>query len=83
MTATATIDEVVRSGPPVILSQRLPVTGSRWESRSPRRVPRRSSCDDVPGSLTVNEDERGMGPRSKLAHSEDEHSSYYVNHHVD
>ncbi|WP_432034547.1 hypothetical protein [Streptomyces antibioticus] len=41
------------------------------------------SDDDVLGSVTISEDDRGMGPLSKLAHSEEEHSFYYVNYHVD
>ncbi|MFE9968544.1 hypothetical protein [Streptomyces sp. NPDC005525] len=41
------------------------------------------SPDDVLGSVTISEDERGMGSLSKLAHSEEEHSFYYVNYHVD
>lgn len=41
------------------------------------------SPDDLLGSVTISEDEQGQGPVSKLAHSDEEHSYYYVNYHVD
>ncbi|OIJ63715.1 hypothetical protein [Streptomyces mangrovisoli] len=41
------------------------------------------SADDLLGSVTITEDEQGSGSLSKLAHSEEEHSYYYVEYHVD
>ncbi|XER99907.1 hypothetical protein HEP87_57180 [Streptomyces sp. S1D4-11] len=36
------------------------------------------SADDLLGSVTISEDELGSGSLSKLAHSDEEHSYYYV-----
>jgi hypothetical protein len=96
MTATAAIDEVVRSGPPsgdpvsaaardrIAVGVPVSVDGAQEIFLFDKDEGGLFGCDDdVLGSVTINEDERGMGPRSKLAHSEDEHSFYYVNHHVD
>ncbi|MEV5150587.1 hypothetical protein AB0K81_01360 [Streptomyces werraensis] len=62
----------------------LPVEGSQdlflWDQDTGGPF---GSADDLLGSVTISEDERGMGPLSKLAHSEEEHSYYYVNYHVD
>ncbi|WP_329446494.1 hypothetical protein [Streptomyces canus] len=41
------------------------------------------SADDLLGSVTISEDEQGGGSLSKLAHSEEERSYYYVRYHVD
>ncbi|MFE9604395.1 hypothetical protein [Streptomyces hokutonensis] len=41
------------------------------------------SADDLLGSVTISEDEQGGGSLSKLAHSEEERSYYYVQYHVD
>jgi hypothetical protein len=40
------------------------------------------SADDLLGSVTISEDEQGGGSLSKLAHSEEERSYYYVQYHV-
>ncbi|MFJ2093276.1 hypothetical protein ACIOEW_29000 [Streptomyces sp. NPDC087901] len=57
----------------------LPVDGSQdiflWD--------RDASSDDLLGSITISEAEQGQGTLSKLAHSEEENSYYYVNYHVD
>lgn len=41
------------------------------------------SADDLLGSVTISEDEQGGGSLSKLAHSEEGRSYYYVQYHVD
>ncbi|EDY61545.1 MULTISPECIES: hypothetical protein [Streptomyces] len=41
------------------------------------------SADDLLRSVTISEDEQGGGSLSKLAHSEEERSYYYVQYHVD
>ena len=57
----------------------LPVDGSQdiflWDQDA--------SSDDLLGSVTISEAEQGQGSLSKLAHSDEEHSYYYVNYHVD
>ncbi|MFJ4840459.1 hypothetical protein [Streptomyces sp. NPDC088746] len=57
----------------------LPVEGSQdiflWD--------RDTSSDDLLGSISISEAEQGQGALSKLAHSEEERSYYYVNYHVD
>ncbi|MFG3141653.1 hypothetical protein ACGFZA_36225 [Streptomyces sp. NPDC048211] len=58
----------------------LPVEGSQdiflWDRDD-------VSSDDLLGSITISEAEQGQGALSKLAHSEEEKSYYYVNYHVD